>query len=119
MQNCAYSSASTNNMTTFTRSIDLYQLYLSRAIALLVGVCAISVFLYVVFLMLAVEHTASRTAAQNNVDDLRTEVSALETQYLRDMEILTPERAAELGFIAPKDVTPVFAQDDGHPLSLQ
>ncbi len=106
-------------MTTLTRGLDLYQLYLTRAIAALIGICALSVFLYVVFLMLAVGHTASRTAARDTVDSLTVEVSALETSYLRDMERLTPSYARELGFVRPSDVTPVYAQDTRAPLSLQ
>lgn len=106
-------------MTTLTRRIDLYQLYLSRTIALLMGVCALSVFFYLVFLMLAVGHTASRTASQDAIDALTVDVSSLETSYLRDMETITPARATELGYVLPKDVTPVFAQDSGHALSLQ
>ncbi len=106
-------------MTTLTRRIDLYQLYLSRSIAALIGLCALSVFFYLVFLMLAVEHTASRTASQNKIDALTVEVSSLETSYLHDMEALTPGHAAELGFVTPTNVTPVFAQDGGHSLSLQ
>jgi len=106
-------------MTTLTRRIDLYQLYLSRAIAALIGICALSVFLYVVFLMLAVGHTASRTASRDAIDKLTVEVSALESSYLRDMESITPARASELGFVTPTDVTPVFAQDTRAPLSLQ
>lgn len=106
-------------MTTLTKGLDLYQLYLSRAIAALIGICALSVFLYIVFLMLAVGHTASRTAARDKVDNLTGEVSALETSYLRDMERLTPARASELGFVHPSDVTPVYAQDARAPLSLQ
>lgn len=106
-------------MTTLTRRIDLYQLYLSRAIAALIGICALSVFFYLVFLMLAVEHTASRTASRDKVDRLTVEVSALETSYLHDMERLTPSRASELGLVTPKEVTPVYAQDARAPLSLQ
>ncbi len=106
-------------MTTLTRRIDLYQLYLSRAIAALIGICALSVFLYIVFLMLAVGHTASRTASRDKIDNLTAEVSALETSYLRDMEQLTPSRASELGFVAPSEIVPVYAGDARSPLSLQ
>lgn len=106
-------------MTTLTRRLDLYQLYLTRAIAALIGICALSVFLYIVFLMLAVGHTASRTAARDSVDSLIVEVSALETSYLRDIEKLTPSHATELGFVRPDKVTPVYAQDARAPLSLQ
>src|SRR5581483_5806180 len=98
-------------MTALTRRIDLYQLYLSRTIAALMFICALSVFFYVVFLMVAVEHTAGRTVAQSKIDALTVEVSALETHYLSNMETLTPQRAAELGYVIPASVTPVFAQD--------
>lgn len=104
---------------TLIRRIDLYQLYLSRAIAALIGICALSVFFYLVFLMLAVEHTATRTTLQDKIDDLTVQVGSLETQYLHDMEKLTPARAQEMGLVPSSDVTPVFAQDGGHPLSLQ
>lgn len=106
-------------MTTLTRRMDLFQLYLSRTMALLVGVCALSVFLYVVFLMLAVEHTASRSASREHMDALTVEVSALETSYLQDMEKITPSRATELGFVTATDVVPVYAGDARAPLSLQ
>lgn len=106
-------------MTTLARRLDLYQLYLSRAIAALIGICALSVFFYIVFLMLAVGHTASRTASRDRVDSLTVEVSALETSYLRDMERLTSARASELGFVTPSEVTPVYAQGARSPLSLQ
>lgn len=106
-------------MATLARRIDLYQLYLSRTIAVAGGICALSVFLYVVFLMLAVEHTAKHTALQNSIDSMTIRVSALETNYLKNMRSLTPARAAELGFVAPPTVTPVFAHNDGRPLSLQ
>jgi hypothetical protein len=106
-------------MTAFTRVLDRYQLYLSRTIALLAGICVLSIFLYLVFLMLAVEHTAKRSSLQDSVATLTVEVSSLEAQYLKSVKSLSPEHAAALGFVMPDKVTPVFAHDDGHPLSLQ
>ncbi len=105
-------------MKTLTRRIDLYQLYLTRSIAALAGICVLSVFLYGVFLMLAVEHTASRTALQNKVDSLTVELGSLESQYLQQTREMTPERAHELGFVTPKDTAAVFADADTRSLSL-
>jgi hypothetical protein len=105
-------------MTTAKR-IALYQLYVTRSIALLMCVCAVSVFLYCTFLMLAVQHTASRTALQSKVDDLTLELSTQETQYLSDMKQLTPEHATELGYVVPTQVTPVFTDNSGETLTLR
>jgi hypothetical protein len=99
--------------------LSLYQVYLSRTIAVLAGVCALSVFLYGVFLMLAIEHTATRTALQSQVDELTVHLSTLEAEYLRQTRALSPERAAELGFVAPKDTVAVFADSDARSLSLK
>ncbi len=101
------------------KRIALYQIYLSRSIALLVCVCALSVFLYCTFLMIAVEHTASRTAFQSKIDDLTLQLSTQETSYLSDMQELSPEHATALGYVVPDNVTPVFASTDGQPLSLK
>lgn len=106
-------------MKILTRRIDIYQLYLTRTIAVLAGVCALSVFLYGVFLMLAVEHTATRTALHEKVDELTAELGNLESQYLRGTRELTPERAYELGFVKPVDKSAVFADADARSLSIR
>jgi len=69
--------------------------------------------------MLAVEHTAARTALQNNIDDITLQLSAQETSYLSDMQKLTPEYATAEGYVVPATVTPVFASNDGNPLSFK
>jgi hypothetical protein len=102
-----------------TKRLDVWQLYLSRSIAALVSVCALSVFLYVVFLMLAVQHTAARTSAQREVDALTVHLSGLETQYLAKTKELTPARAAELGFVQPHLVSAVFADTNARTLSFR
>jgi hypothetical protein len=102
-----------------TKRLDLWQLYLTRSIAALVGLLALSVFLYVVFLMLAVQHTAARTTAQRDADALTVHVSSLETQYLAKTKELTPARAAELGFVQPRLVSAVFADANAHTLSFR
>ncbi|HVY72911.1 MAG TPA: hypothetical protein VG984_02600 [Candidatus Paceibacterota bacterium] len=105
-------------MTT-TYKLALYQLWLSRSIAALAAVCALSVFLYGVFLMLAVEHTAARTALQTQVDTIVLHLSTLETEYLQQTRELSPERAAELGFVAPTETAAVFTNSDARSLSLK
>lgn len=68
--------------------------------------------------MLAVEHTATRTTLQSQVDTLTIELGTLETQYLQQTRELTPERAHALGFVAPKDTAAVFASADARSLSF-
>lgn len=105
-------------MITTTR-LNLYQIYLSRTIAALSGICLVSVFLYGIFLMLAVEHTATRTAMQDRINELTVELSTLEAQYLTHTRALSPERAAELGFVKPTTTSAVFAGADVRSLSFR
>lgn len=100
-------------------NIALYQLYLGRAAAGLAAICAASVFLYGVFLLLAVAHTAARTDAQSKIEDMSACLSDMEAKYLAQTRALTPERAAELGFTMPAHVSTVYAQGPAHTLSLR
>ncbi len=106
---------------TQTRTFDLarYHLYLTRVGAGLAVVCALSVFLYGTFLLLAVEHAAARTAAQDNIGALAAEVGDLETQYLAAARALTPDSAASLGYVAPREVSTIYAGSSYHTLSLR
>lgn len=94
-------------------------LYLSRIAALLACVCAVSVLLYGVLLLEAVAHTASQTSAERHIGQISVQLSDLEAQYLSYSQGLTKERAAELGFSAPKEVTTVFATAAASTLSLR
>lgn len=100
-------------------NIALCRLYLARTAAALAGICAIAVFLYGVFLLLAVAHTAARTDAQAKIENVSAHLSDMEAQYLAAEKSLTPERAAELGFTAPVRVSTVYADGPAHALSLR
>lgn len=99
--------------------IAAVQTYLARAIAVLAVVCAVSVFLYGVFLLLAVSHTAARSAAQKHINAAAAHLGDLEMQYLSLTKNLTPERAHTLGFVPVASQTTVFAAGASHTLSLK
>jgi hypothetical protein len=93
-----------------------YTPLLTRLTALFVAVIVVSLFLYAIFLLEAVAHTASRAHAETDIEAMATELSSLETQYLTLTRSVTPERAALLGFVAPTSVTTVF--ESGGALSF-
>jgi len=84
------------------------QQYLPRVAATLGGLLALSIFLYGTFLLLAVMHTAARTTLERQITTTVAELGELEAQYLAQTKNLTPERAAELGMVAPLSVSLVF-----------
>lgn len=95
------------------------QMYLTRTVAVLAGVCAVAVFVYGVCLLLAVSHTAARSAAQKQVATVVARLGGLEMQYLSLTKGLTPERAQVLGFIPAGSHTTVFAAGGSHALSFK
>jgi hypothetical protein len=94
-------------------SMTLYNTYVGRIVAFLAGVTAVAVFLYGAFLLGAVAHATSRTAAEREVQRLSSEVSALEGVYLTETKALSPDRAAAIGFVAPSGVATVYAGEPG------
>lgn len=98
--------------------LALYNRYSRSAFALLACLCAVSVFLYGAFLLLAVAHTASRARAGASIIELKGKLSAVEGRYLTATQELTPAYAAELGFVRPQSVTVVYATEPGHPLTI-
>jgi hypothetical protein len=84
-----------------------YQPYLPRVAAALAVVCALSAFLYSVFLLEAVAQAASRTSAERQIHDISSELGVLEGQYLAATQSLTPARARALGLVAPAQVSTV------------
>ena len=102
-------------------TVALTQLYVNRAITLLVGVCALSVFFYATFLLLTVSHAASQTATERQIQKLASQVNNMETQYLVATKNITPERALVLGFVAPSQnqISTVFASEGASVLSLR
>ena len=95
-----------------------YQQYLSRVIVFLVVVCAVSAFLYGIFLLEAVGQTASRTSAERQINDLTGQLSTLEGQYLATAKELTPERAQALGYVTPAEVSTVVVNGNTSSLSF-
>lgn len=104
-----------------TKTFARYHLYLTRTAAVLIAVCALAVFMYGIFLLLAVEHAAVATAANNTIESLAAHVGDLEAQYLTATRAITPEVAAQLGFVAPDPsmVSTVFATASYNALSLR
>jgi len=102
------------------RTIALaYTPHISRAMALLGAVAALCFFLYGFFLLEAVAHTANRTQAERQINDLTSKLSTLEEQYLSATRTMTLERARELGYVTPKDVSTVYVNDSTHGLSMR
>lgn len=95
------------------------QLYLSRISVLLACVCAAAVLLYGIFLLEAVAHAASQTNAQRQIGQINAQLGDLEARYLSDSQDLTPQKAAELGFVSPTQTTTVFATAATEALSLR
>jgi hypothetical protein len=77
--------------------------------AVLAAFCTLSVFLYGIFLLMAVAHTAARTAAQRQVDKITANLGDMEMRYLSQERSITPERAQELGLVKPGVVSTVYS----------
>ncbi|MDE1924777.1 MAG: hypothetical protein KGH79_01170 [Patescibacteria group bacterium] len=105
-------------MTQAINTALRYQQLLSRAAVALACICAVSAFLYGVFLLEAVAHTAALQSAEAQVIALNAKLGDLESQYLAQTASLTPERAAALGFVVPADITTVFVTAASKSLSL-
>ena len=97
----------------------MYQPYVSRAMALLAVTITVSAFLYGVFLLEAVAHAASSTTAQAEVQTINGQLGTLEAQYLTLTQSLTPQKAANLGFVTPKTVDSIYAKGETDSLSFQ
>lgn len=101
------------------KSLAIYNTYSRSAFAVLAGACALSVFLYGVFLLEAVGHTASRARAAQEIKHIKSGLSDLESRYLAATQALTPQKAAALGFVSPKDIATVYAKGNSTVLTLQ
>ncbi len=100
------------------RTIAIYNPYVTRSAALLAAFCTLSVFLYGIFLLMAVAHTAARTAAERKINTISAHLGEIEMQYLTQQRSLTPEFAQELGFVKPGEVSTVFATAATRSLSI-
>ncbi|MDP4020530.1 MAG: hypothetical protein Q8P58_00605 [Candidatus Adlerbacteria bacterium] len=95
-----------------------YTSRLNHIAALLAAVVACSLLLYGLFLLQAVGHTAKRAEAGRETKALTSELSGMQARYLAYTREVSPERAAELGFVKPTEVSTVFASTP-RPLSLR
>jgi hypothetical protein len=100
-------------------AVAAYDVYTPRVAAVLAGACALSVFLYGIFLLLAVVHTTTRTSLEKQITAHMAMLGDLEAEYLAQTKNFTPERAQELGFAAPVAVTTVFAGGSAGALAQQ
>jgi len=91
-------------------AVALYNQYIRRVAALLALICAVAVFLYGTFLLMAVAHAASIAGAARQVRTLTTEVSKLEATYLTLTKSLTITDATAMGFEKPHQIVVVYAQ---------
>jgi outer membrane murein-binding lipoprotein Lpp len=91
--------------------LNFYTEYASRLSAALLGVVTMAVLLYGLLLLGAVSHAAARTSAEREVRNLNAKVAELESRYLVATKSLSPERAAEMGFVTPVAVATVFAEE--------
>lgn len=101
------------------KALAIYHAYSRSAFAVLAFICAASVFLYGVFLLEAVGHTAARARAGHAVAELKTQLSSVESRYLTETEAITPARAQALGFVPPASVATVYAAEAAQVLTLQ
>lgn len=95
------------------------QIYLSRLSFILACVCAVSALLYGIFLLEAVAHAASQTNAQRSIKQISAQLADMEAQYLANSLSLTKEKAHELGYVLPEQVTTVFATAAASAISIR
>jgi hypothetical protein len=95
-----------------------YQPYLARVAAVLAIITALSLFLYGIFLLEAVAQAGARNSAERQIHTISSDLSVLEGQYLAQTQALTPERAQQLGYVAPKQVSTVVTTSAPSPLSF-
>jgi hypothetical protein len=93
-----------------TKTLAQYDIYLTRAMAAFAALCALSVFLYGVFLLMAVAHAAGISQAQEDARGLSSKIGALDAKYLAETTSLTQESAAALGYVKPSTVAIVYTQ---------
>ena len=96
----------------------MYERWARSGFALLAAVCAVSAFLYGVFLLEAVGHTANRARASQDIRELKSKLSDLESRYFSATVALTPAYASALGFVSPSNVTTVYATDESRVLTV-
>jgi hypothetical protein len=93
-----------------TRAFALtYTPYVTRIIALCAIGIALSLFLYGIFLLEAVAHTAARAEAESSAVKVGAQLASLEMEYLEYARALTPQDAVDLGYTEPVAISTVYA----------
>ncbi|HEY6021061.1 MAG TPA: hypothetical protein VIY48_14485 [Candidatus Paceibacterota bacterium] len=87
-----------------TKALTLYHLYVSRVAATLAIICAVSVFLYGTFLLMAVAHATHMTSAQEQIKDLTGKLSEAESQYLSATNAISLATATNMGLVKPASI---------------
>jgi hypothetical protein len=100
------------------QQIDALSYRFPHIAALLGGIIAVSIFLYGAMLLLAVSHTAGRTQAQHQMQEIASTISTLEAKYLQATRLITPETAKSRGFVPPVSTDTVFAAATHDALTL-
>jgi hypothetical protein len=95
------------------KPLALYNKYSTRIIAGLAALCALSVFMYGAFLLMAVAHAAELKVIEEELMVLESEASQLQSQYIVKTKALTIEHARALGFVEPVAQTTVAVSDAG------
>jgi hypothetical protein len=96
----------------------IYTFRARRLAAGLALLCTASAFCYGVFLLLAVERTASLAKETAQIQSTQSALSAMENKFLESERSLTPERAKELGFVMPTASSGIFVSSDAPVLTF-
>lgn len=100
------------------RSIAIaYTPVLTRTLVVLGGCAVAALFMYGFLLLEAVGNTADRAQAERQIQNLTSHVSTLEEEYLALTREMSRERANAMGFVAPTQVSTVFATAGSRSLS--
>jgi hypothetical protein len=86
------------------KALTLYHMYVHRIVAALAVVCAISVFLYGAFLLMAVAHATHMAGAERQIKTLTGQLSVAESQYLAMTDAISPATAIQLGLVKPATI---------------
>lgn len=94
--------------------LTIYHVYVARVAALLAIMCAVSVFLYGTFLLMAVAHAAHMSSAEQKIQTLTGKLGIAESQYLAETNAISIATATGMGLVKPAEVAIVTtAKDSG------
>ena len=100
------------------KALAIYHYYAPRAAAFLAICCAVSVFLYGTFLLMAVAHAAHMSSAEQQIRQLTGTLSTAESKYLSATNAISLATAVGMGLVKPVSVSIVTtAQAQGLTLN--